>query len=145
MPAPQQVIRDLIIGIDHVGMAVSNLAESIDYWSVNFGAELHSREINEEQGIEEALLEFPDKSQIQLLASVDEHSAISKFLAKHGQGVQQIALRVTDLTAATAALAECNIPMVYPAPKSGSNNSAINFIHPKHAGGVLLELVEYPA
>lgn len=145
MPTPQQVIRELIIGIDHVGLAVSDLDSAIEYWTSNFGAQLHSREINKEQGVEEALIKFADESQIQLLASTDENSAIGKFLVKHGQGVQQIALRVTDLDAATAALAEKNIPMVYPAPKPGSNNSSINFIHPKYAGGVLLELVEYPA
>lgn len=143
MPTPQQVISDLIIGIDHVGLAVTDLDFAIEYWCSNFGANLHSREINKEQGVEEALIQFPNKSQIQLLASLDNQSAIGKFLARHGQGVQQVALRVTNLAAATSALAEKNIPMVYPEAKQGTNGSSINFIHPKYAGGVLIELVEY--
>ncbi len=145
MTAPFQVISDLIIGIDHVGLAVENLDQAISYWDENFGTKLHSREINEEQQIEEALVKFPNGSQLQLLASLDPQSAIGKFLAKHGEGVQQVALKVTDLVAATELLAKKEIPMVYPAPKRGSNGSRINFIHPKYAGGVLLELVEFPA
>ena len=145
MPAPQQVISDLVIGIDHVGLAIQNLDNAIEYWQSNFGAQLHSREINQDQGVEEALLRFPNGSQIQLLSATSDNSPIGKFLAQHGQGVQQIALRVSDLLAATELLAQKNIPMVYPTPRNGSNNSTINFIHPKYAGGVLLELVEYPA
>lgn len=145
MPAPQQVIKDLIIGIDHVGLAVNNLDSAIDHWVTNFGAELNSRETNEDQGVEEALLSFPDNSQIQLLAATSPESPIGKFLAKHGEGVQQIAFKVSSLVTATSLLANVDIPTVYPAPKKGSNNTTINFIHPKYAGGVLLELVEYPA
>lgn len=142
---PQKLIRELILGIDHVGLAVQNLESSIEYWVENFGAKIHSREINQEQQVEEALLEFPNKTQIQLLCATNSDSTIAKFIEKNGPGVQQVALHVSDLAAATKILASKNIPMVFPVPKSGSNNSSINFIHPKYAGGVLLELVEYPA
>ena len=83
--------------MDHVGFAVQNLATSIEKWEQVFGATLHSREINQDQGVEEAMLRFSDGSQIQLLAALNPESVIGKFLAKRGEGVQQVALQVTNL------------------------------------------------
>ena len=121
MPTPQEVISDLILGIDHVGIAVQNLDKAITNWETNFGAKLHSREINPEQGVEEALLKFTDGSKIQLLAALTPDSAIGKFLAKHGEGIQQLALRVSNLEMATLRLSESKINSVYESGKSGSN------------------------
>ena len=143
MPAPHEVLKDLVLGIDHVGVAVSDLDLAIANWTENFGGRLHSREINEEQAIEEAMIQFADGTQIQLLSALNSESVISKFLAKHGPGVQQVALRVQNLTQAMAALTENDIPTVYPVGKPGGGGSSINFIHPKYTGGVLIELVEY--
>lgn len=145
MPTPQEVIGDLIIGIDHIGLAVQDLDGAIEKWQNLFGARLHSREINSEQGIEEAMLHFSDGSQVQLLASIDSQSAISKFLTKHGEGVQQLALEVTSIAQAMQQLEKAQISSVYPAQKKGANGTWINFIHPKYTGGVLIELVEYSA
>lgn len=145
MPAAQEVIADLVIGIDHVGLAVRNLDDAIEKWKTVFGAQLTSREINQEQGVEEALLRFPNNTQIQLLAALNPQSPIGKFLEKHGEGVQQVALQISNLADATQRLNDVKIPTVYPAGKPGSNGSSINFIHPKYTGGVLIELVEYSA
>lgn len=145
MPAPQEVIKDLVIGMDHVGLAVKDLDQAIIFWQENFGAKLHSREFNAEQDLEEAMLEFQDGSKIQLLASTNTESTIGKFISKHGEGMQQLALRVINLEQATKLLAETQISSVYPTQKKGSNGTRINFIHPKYTGGVLIELVEYPS
>ncbi len=145
MPAPQEVIKDLVIGVDHVGLAVKDLDQAILFWEENFGAKLHSREFNAEQDLEEAMLEFQDGSKIQLLASTNTESTIGKFISKHGEGMQQLALRVINLEQATKLLAETQISSVYPTQKKGSNGTWINFIHPKYTGGVLIELVEYPS
>lgn len=145
MPAPQEVINDLVIGIDHVGLAVKNIDQSITHWQDNFGAKLYSREINAEQELEEAILVFKNGSKIQLLASTNPDSTIGKFIAKYGEGMQQLALHVTSVEHATELLAKTSISSVYPAQKMGSNGTSINFIHPKYTGGVLIELVEYPA
>lgn len=143
MPAPHEVIKDLVLGIDHVGIAVPDLDQAISNWTENFGGHLHSREINEEQAIEEAMIRFADGTQIQLLSAINPDSVISKFLAKQGPGVQQVALRVRNLTQAMTVLSENEIPTVYPVGKTGGSGSSINFIHPKYTGGVLIELVEY--
>ena len=81
-------------------------------------------------------------AQVQLMAPIDDSSAIAKFLDKRGPGIQQIAYRVSDLDALTERLRDQDIRLLYDAPRRGTANSRINFIHPKDAGGVLIELVE---
>jgi methylmalonyl-CoA/ethylmalonyl-CoA epimerase len=115
------------------------------FWQENFGAKLHSREFNAEQELEEAMLEFQDGSKIQLLASANADSIIGKFISKYGEGMQQLALQVSNLEQAMKSLADSQISSVYPTQKRGSNGTWINFIHPKYTGGVLIELVEYPS
>ena len=79
---------------------------------------------------------------LQLLAPLDESSTIAKFLDRNGPGVQQVAYTVTDIDAVSATLRERGMRLLYDAPRRGTSNSRVNFIHPKDAGGVLVELVE---
>ena len=76
------------------------------------------------------------------MAPLDESSTIAKFLDKRGPGIQQMAYRVSDLDALSERLRAQGVRLVYDAPRRGTANSRINFIHPKDAGGVLIELVE---
>ena len=101
------------------------------------------RETNEEQGVQEAMMAVGDSTScIQLLAPLNEKSTIAKFLDKSGPGIQQMAYRVEDIDAACADLTSRGLRLLYPEPKRGTAGSRINFIHPKDAGGVLVELVE---
>jgi methylmalonyl-CoA/ethylmalonyl-CoA epimerase len=81
-------------------------------------------------------------SHIQLLAPLSEQSTIAKFLGTKGPGIQQMAYRVTDIDAVSAILRERGLRLLYDEPKRGTSDSRVNFIHPKDAGGVLVELVE---
>jgi methylmalonyl-CoA/ethylmalonyl-CoA epimerase len=76
------------------------------------------------------------------MAPLDESSTIAKFIDKRGPGIQQLAYRVSDLESLTDRLREQGVRLLYEAPRRGTANSRINFIHPKDAGGVLIELVE---
>lgn len=139
-------MNDLFICIDHVGLAVPDLDEAVKFHTEVFGwRELH-REVNEEQGVAEAMMGTGDQgvenAKIQLLAPLREDSAIGKFLAKNGQGIQQMAYRVADLDHVSEVLRSRGVRLLYPEPKRGTADSRINFVHPKDAGGVLLELVE---
>ena len=79
---------------------------------------------------------------IQLLAPLKADSPIGKFLERSGPGIQQMAYRVEDIDAVSATLRERGVRLLYEVPKNGTAGSRVNFIHPKDAGGVLVELVE---
>jgi methylmalonyl-CoA/ethylmalonyl-CoA epimerase len=81
-------------------------------------------------------------AQIQLMAPLDETSTIAKFLGKRGPGLQQLAYRVSDIDVLSERLREQGVRLLYDEPRRGTADSRINFIHPKDAGGVLVELVE---
>ena len=99
--------------------------------------------VNEEQGVREAMMAVGDSgSHIQLLAPLNEQSTIAKFLDSKGPGIQQMAYRVTDIAAVSAVLRVRGLRLLYDEPRRGTSDSRINFIHPKDAGGVLVELVE---
>jgi methylmalonyl-CoA/ethylmalonyl-CoA epimerase len=134
---------DLFTAIDHVGIAVADLDAAIEFYSSTYGMTLAHEEVNEEQGVREAMMAVGDSgSCIQLLAPLSEESTIAKFLDRSGPGIQQMAYRVTDVDAVSATLRERGLRLLYDEPRRGTAGSRINFIHPKDAGGVLVELVE---
>ncbi|TYB35839.1 methylmalonyl-CoA epimerase [Micromonospora sp. AP08] len=131
--------------IDHVGIAVADLDAAIDFYQRTFGMRCVHTETNEEQGVREAMLAVGPTAEggcVQLLAPLSPSSTIAKFLDRNGPGVQQVAYTVTDIDAACAALRERGVRLLYEKPKRGTADSRINFVHPKDAGGVLVELVE---
>lgn len=133
----------LFTHIDHVGIAVRNLDEAIAYYEEKFGMRMAHRETNEEQGVDEAMMAVGDStSHIQLLAPLDENSTIAKFIDRSGPGMQQMAYRVENIDDVCATLRERGVRLLYDQPKRGTSNSRVNFVHPKDAGGVLVELVE---
>lgn len=138
--------NDLFICIDHVGLAVPNLDEAIKFHTEVFGWRVLHRETNEEQGVEEAMMgtgsQLPESAQIQLLAPLNENSTIAKFIAKNGPGMQQLCYRVADIDHVCQVLTERGVRLLYPEPKTGTGGARINFVHPKDAGGVLLELTQ---
>ncbi|MCV7380371.1 methylmalonyl-CoA epimerase [Mycobacterium alsense] len=144
--ARQILATALVTAIDHVGIAVADLDAAIDWYHEHLGMILVHEEVNDDQGIREAMLSVPGApdgtAQIQLMAPVDDSSAIAKFLDKRGPGIQQMAVRVSDLESLCERLRSQDVRLVYEAPRRGTANSKINFIHPKDAGGVLIELVE---
>jgi methylmalonyl-CoA/ethylmalonyl-CoA epimerase len=129
--------------IDHVGIAVPDLDAAISFYRDTYGMALLHEETNEEQGVREAMMAVGQSgSCIQLLAPLTPDSPIGKFLARSGPGIQQLAYRVQDIDAVCATLRERGVRLLYEVPKRGTSNSRVNFIHPKDAGGVLVELVQ---
>ncbi len=141
--APLDSVRPLFTAIDHVGMAVPDLDEAITFYRDVFGMTLAHEEVNQEQGVREAMMAVGDSTScVQLLAPLSEESTIAKFIDRNGPGCQQIAYRVEDVEAVSATLRERGVRLLYDAPRRGTSDSRINFVHPKDAGGVLVELVE---
>ena len=140
-PSPAEVLGPVATAIDHVGFAVRDLDAAIEFYGRAFGFPLVHRERNEEQGVEEAMIGIGD-SCIQLLAPLSPESTIGKFLDRNGEGIQQVAFRVTDVDDAAARLRAAGLRLLYDAPRRGTAGSRVNFVHPKDCGGVLVELVE---
>ncbi|WP_394615982.1 methylmalonyl-CoA epimerase [Lentzea sp. JNUCC 0626] len=138
-------IARFVTAIDHVGIAVPDLDVAIAFYRDNFGLEVAHEEVNEEQGVREAMLHAPGDvggTAIQLLAPLNEDSTIAKFIGRSGPGLQQLAYRVSDVDVAADALRAKGLRLLYDAARRGTSNSRVNFVHPKDAGGVLIELVE---
>jgi methylmalonyl-CoA/ethylmalonyl-CoA epimerase len=137
-PPPIKALR-----IDHVGIAVPDLDAAIIFYENVFGMRCVHRETNDEQGVREAMLAVGDGGdRLQLLAPLRPDSAIAKFLDRSGPGVQQLAYTVANIDETSATLRAHGLRLLYDAPRRGTADSRINFVHPKDAGGVLVELVE---
>ncbi|MFI6867893.1 methylmalonyl-CoA epimerase [Nocardia sp. NPDC050406] len=143
---PEFIPAEYVTAVDHVGIAVPDLDAAVAWYADNLGMVETHREINEPQGVHEAMLSFagaPEgSSALQLLAPLNDASTIAKFIDRNGPGLQQLAYRVTDIDAVAAYLRTRGLRLLYEAPRGGTAGSRINFIHPKDAGGVLVELVE---
>jgi methylmalonyl-CoA/ethylmalonyl-CoA epimerase len=122
---------------------VPDLDEAIAFYRDVFGMVAVHEEVNEEQGVREAMLTVGGgETQVQLLAPLTDSSAIAKFLDRNGPGIQQLAYTVDDIESACVALRSRGVRLLYDDPRRGTAGSRVNFIHPKDAGGVLVELVE---
>jgi len=146
---PHDSLAPLVTAIDHVGIAVSDLDAAVSFYTATFGLVERHREVNAEQGVAEAMLapvDAPDgAAQIQLLAPLTDESSIARFLERSGPGMQQLAYRVDDVERAASVLRGKGLRLLYDAARRGTNDSMINFVHPKDTGGVLIELVQAPA
>lgn len=140
-------MASLFSKIDHVGLAVPDMDAAIAFYRDTFGVVSVHEETNEEQGVREAMLKINDTgdggaSYLQLLEPIREDSAIAKWMAKNGEGVHHVAFGTADVASTTADIVGKGIRSLYPEARRGSMGSTINFLHPKDAHGVLVELVQ---
>ena len=132
-----------ITAIDHVGIAVADLDAAIALYESAYGMTCVHTEVNQEQGVREAMMAVGDSgSYVQLLSPLSPDSTIGKFLDRNGPGIQQMAYRTDDLEALSATLRGQGMRLLYDDARIGTAGSKVNFVHPKSAGGVLVELVE---
>ncbi|SCK35024.1 methylmalonyl-CoA epimerase [Streptomyces sp. WMMB 714] len=136
----------MLTRIDHIGIACFDLDRTVDFYRATYGFEVFHTEVNEEQGVREAMLRINGtddggSSYIQLLEPVREDSAVAKWLAKNGEGVHHIAFGTADVDADAEAARERGVRVLYDEPRTGSMGSRITFLHPKDCHGVLTELV----
>jgi methylmalonyl-CoA/ethylmalonyl-CoA epimerase len=143
----------LFTRIDHVGIAVRDLDAAISFYERVFGLECVHTEVNEEQGVREAMMRVAaggtradgtpfGGSYVQLLQPTRDDSPVGKFIARNGEGVQQVAYGVDDVAATMATLRERGVRVLSAEPRPGSMGSQVAFLHPKDCGGVLVELVQ---
>lgn len=134
----------LLTEIDHVAIAVRDLEAAIDYYARAFGATVEHRELVASDGVEEALLKVAD-SYIQLLTPTSDTSPVAKAIEKRGEGLHHVGYRVNDCAEALASMIAAGATPIDKAPRPGSRNTTVAFIHPKGSFGTLIELVQESA
>ena len=127
--------------LDHIGIAVKDLNESLKFYRDTLGLELEGIEIVKDQKVKTAFLPVGD-THIELLEPTEPESAVGKFLEKRGEGIHHIAIKVENIESYLSNLEEKEVRLIDKEPKIGANNKKIAFIHPKSTSGVLLELCE---
>lgn len=127
-----------ILKIDHIGIAVKNLAESARLYEM-LGIQSTGSEVVAEQKVKVSF--FPvGGSEIELLESTSPNGPIARYIEKNGEGIQHLALRVDNIEEALAELKANGIRLIDEKPRYGAGGAKIAFVHPKSTGGILLEL-----
>ena len=127
--------------LDHVGVAVADLAAARALYEQVLGLEVTHEEVIEDQGVHELLLSTGDAF-VQLVAPLSPDTPVGRFLARRGEGLHHVGYAVPDVAAALADLRAQGVEVIEPAPRIGSGGTTIAFLHPKSMGGVLVELVQ---
>ena len=139
----------MLTRIDHVGIACHDLAATIALYESTFGLAVVSLEVNESQGVREAMLEVSGgpagSSYVQLLEPLGPDTPVGRFLARRGEGVHHVGYGVPDIQAALAAIGATGVRLIDERPRHGSMGASIAFLHPADIGGVLTELVQSAA
>jgi methylmalonyl-CoA/ethylmalonyl-CoA epimerase len=134
--------------IDHVGIACRDLDAKIAFYESAFGLTVVSVEVNEAQGVREAMLHVASgpagASYIQLLEPTGPDTPVGRFLERRGEGVHHVGYGVASITAALRAIGASGVRLIDERPRHGSMGAAIAFLHPADIGGVLTELVQAP-
>ncbi|SHJ89289.1 methylmalonyl-CoA epimerase [Paramaledivibacter caminithermalis] len=127
--------------VDHIGIAVKNLDETLKFYTEALGLELHGTETVEEQKVKVAFLPVGD-TEVELLESTSPDGPIAKFIEKKGEGIQHIAFKVENIEEAIEYMKEKGFRMIDEKPRYGAGGAKIAFMHPKSSHGVLVELSE---
>ena len=127
--------------IEHIGIAVKNLDESIEKYEKLFNIKCYAIEEVKDQKVSTAFFKI-GQTKIELLEGTDPDSAISKFIEKRGEGVQHIAFAVKNIENVLEELKNKNVQLIDEKPRRGAEGLSIAFLHPKSTGGVLIELCE---
>ncbi|HJZ24972.1 MAG TPA: methylmalonyl-CoA epimerase [Streptosporangiaceae bacterium] len=131
--------------IDHVGIACRDLDAAIGRYEATFGLQVVSLEMNEEQGVREAMLAVGTDLRpgyVQLLEPLGPDTPVGRFLARRGEGLHHLGYGVQDIGQALAAIGARGVRLLDERPRHGSMGASIAFLHPADLGGVLTELVQ---
>ncbi len=131
----------MLTKINHIGIAVNSLEESLPFYRDNLGMSFAGIEVVADQKVRVAMLGVGE-SKIELLEPTADDSPVAKFIEKNGTGIHHIAYEVADIDAAIAKLTGEGVRMIDQKPRCGAHDTRIAFLHPKSSGGVLTELCQ---
>jgi methylmalonyl-CoA/ethylmalonyl-CoA epimerase len=127
--------------IDHIGVAVEELEPALELYRDQLRLHVAHREVVSEQGVEAVLLDVGE-NHVELLAPLDAHTPVGRFLAKQGPGLHHVAYQVDDIARTLGVLAQAGFELIDQQPRGGIRGSRVAFVHPRSTGGVLTEIVE---
>ena len=131
----------MIKKIDHIGIAVKSLADTLPFYTDVLGLPLLGIEVVDTQKVKVAFLNAGE-TKLELLEPTSEESPIAGFIAKRGEGIHHVALGVTSIEERIANMRDQGVRMIDDQPRLGAGGAQIAFMHPKSAAGVLVELCE---
>ncbi|MDI6905461.1 MAG: methylmalonyl-CoA epimerase [Candidatus Bathyarchaeia archaeon] len=134
----------MVIGVDHIGVAVNELDEAISLYRDVLGLKLEDVHVVEEQKVRVAFFSTGGETRIELLEPTGSESPVARFIERRGEGVHHIALKVRNIEAVLKELKDKGLKLVDEKPTIGVEGTKIAFIHPKSTRNVLLELCEKP-
>jgi methylmalonyl-CoA/ethylmalonyl-CoA epimerase len=131
----------MVLKLDHIGIAVSNLEEWLKLYTETLGMKLDGTETVAEQKVRVAFLPLGD-TELELLESTTGDGPIARFIETKGQGIQHIAFKVENIEKALKELKEKGVRLIDEEPRYGAGGAKIAFLHPKSTNGVLIELCQ---
>jgi len=134
----------MFVGMDHVGVAVKSLDETIKVYRDVLGFELKGVHVLKERKVKVAFFSTGNEAQIELLEPLGSDSPVAKFLETRGEGIHHIAVKVDNIEAVLDRLKQKGVVLVDEKPRDGAEGKKIAFVNPKSTKGVLLELVQLP-
>ncbi|MCD6163272.1 MAG: methylmalonyl-CoA epimerase [candidate division Zixibacteria bacterium] len=132
-----------VLNIDHIGIAVKQISDSMEFYSSALGLKLGGTEEVPERHLKVGFIEI-GSTRIELIESTSDESAIAKYIEKKGGGLHHICLSVDNIVEALTHMKNKGFKLIDNEPKDGAEGSKVAFVHPKSAGGVLIELKELP-
>jgi methylmalonyl-CoA/ethylmalonyl-CoA epimerase len=127
--------------IDHLGIAVRSISDSLDFYRQTLGMEVTATEAVQDQGVRVALLPVGE-SRIELLEPSSDDTPVGRFIARRGEGLHHICYEVEDLASKMEDLKSRGVRVLDGYPRRGAEGKLVAFLHPASANGVLVELVE---
>jgi methylmalonyl-CoA/ethylmalonyl-CoA epimerase len=131
----------MLLNVEHIGIAVKNLAEAEELYSRLFNQAPYKREVVQSESVSTTFFQI-NQTKIELLEATASDSAIAKFISKKGEGFHHIAYEVDDIVAEMTRLKNEGFSLLSENPKQGADNKLVCFIHPKSTNGVLIELCQ---
>ena len=132
-----------VLRIDHIAVLVDDLEKTLAFWRDGLGMEVsHQQDVPTEQA-RIAFLPVGD-SEIELVQPTTDDSGLRRYLEKRGPGMHHVCLQVDDIEAMLARLKARGIELINEAPRTSADGKKYAFIHPRSAGGVMVELYELP-
>lgn len=131
-----------ITHIEHIGIAVRNLEESIRFYEEKLGLKCYGIEEVKDQKVKTAFFQV-GQTKIELLESTDPEGPIGKFIEKKGEGIHHIAFAADDVANSLSELESKDVQLIDKTPRAGAEGLKIAFLHPKSTGGVLMEICQH--